>query len=432
MPERGLRYRILVSFAGFGVLFTCGVVLFMFMSYQAGLEAAAQKMLVDEVRRLQAAREQDPATPLPHTAYLRAFVGEAAVPEPYRSNLHRFEAEDYEVPLREWREVQMWTGRVAGATEPVYVFLDFGSSRDREIFTPNLLRALLLAAVLFLAFSLWLAWAWSRRLARPLSKLAEQLARYHPDRPLDLAEPDLQAGEVGTVARAFDVLHRRMRRFIDREKEFTRNASHELRTPITVIQGAHDVLRRALPDPDPRVSRALDAVEQAAEEMSTLVDSFLWLAREETEPEREAVCPTGEVIRLAVERHRILLAERPVEVSVRLETETHPDVPRHLFRIAVNNLVRNAFQYTRRGRVEIVGSGHGFEIADTGPGVDPALLAQVGQAHVRGPDSPGFGLGLGIVDRIARRCGWAFSLENRPGGGTVARLTFEPTDRTPP
>lgn len=426
-PTPSLRARILASFLLFGLLFTFVMLAFMVMAYEAGQEGALQKMLVEEVVRFQAERAVNPSAALPAGPMIRSYVGTGSMPPRYRDHLHRFEAEDYEVPLSEWDEIQLWQGTVEGLEEPLYVILDVGAMQDRALFGPNLLRAVLLAAGIVLLFALWLGWIVSTRLSRPLQRLSERVTRYDPSSEAFATPAEFGGGEVGLLAGAFAAMHDRTRRFVDREKQFTRNASHELRTPITVVRGAHGVLRKELPAPAPKVERALNNIEQASEEMGLAVEAFLWLAREESEPEREAVCRTGDLVRRCVDLHRPLLRDRAVRVEPEIHCETHADFPPHLFRIALSNLVQNAFQYTREGSVRVTLESEGVRVTDTGPGIPEPVLRHIGRPHTRGEDDcAGFGLGLSIVQRIADRCGWTFTLSPGTTGGTVAELRFGP------
>jgi signal transduction histidine kinase len=80
--------------------------------------------------------------------------------------------------------------------------------------------------------------------------------------------------------------------------------------------------------------------------------------------------------------------------------------------IAVANLVRNAFQYTTAGSVEICAQPGRVCVVDTGPGIESSFGAS--------------GLGLTIVKRLCERMGWSFTISDAPAGGTRAELAFQP------
>jgi signal transduction histidine kinase len=92
--------------------------------------------------------------------------------------------------------------------------------------------------------------------------------------------------------------------------------------------------------------------------------------------------------------------------------------------MTIGNLLRNALAYTDSGEVRITLESGAIQVEDRGPGLQTDEIQQLFRPYVRGDDSKGAGLGLSLVQRLCKRQGWQITLANRPGGGTVARLTF--------
>lgn len=212
--------------------------------------------------------------------------------------------------------------------------------------------------------------------------------------------------EVGVLAGAIEKNLERISAFVTREREFTSSASHELRTPITVITGAVELLEQSeLSEAD---MLALARVKRATLDMKTTIEMFLCLARETDIRLSAAQFLVTPLVRQAIELQRHLLSRKGVDVEI--EHRDNPKVCGHqqAFAIAVNNLVRNAFEHTHAGQGPIAIL------------IQPHQLMITNQRHtnLEGSYTPGgevlaegYGLGLGIVQRLCERNGWSFSLQ---------------------
>ncbi|MEH8017240.1 HAMP domain-containing histidine kinase [Rheinheimera muenzenbergensis] len=223
--------------------------------------------------------------------------------------------------------------------------------------------------------------------------------------------------EVGVLAGTIEKTLQRISAFVARERDFTSSASHELRTPITVITGALELLEQSqLSASD---AKALDRARRATLEMKTTIEMFLCLARETDDGlynEQFYVMP---LVTNAIELQRHLLSRKSVTVDI--DQHANPAVSGHpqAFAIAVNNLVRNAFEHTLTGQGPIT-----IRIAERellvsnqlSPAPAAPQPASDGAAH-------GYGLGLGIVQRLCERNGWAFALQ-ADQQHVIARLSW--------
>jgi signal transduction histidine kinase len=209
---------------------------------------------------------------------------------------------------------------------------------------------------------------------------------------------------------------------------------HDLRNPLSAIVSVFHELARTVPDPAVQedVYFGLEATKRVLELADDLLTVRL-LEEGKLSPELELSRPS-DVVREAVEAMRPIAKER----SVRLEVHSREDVTlpldRKLLRRAVENLVANALKYTR-GSVEVrVTPKDGCSevlVADRGPGipdgVKPALFEKYGSAEQRlGQARRGVGLGLYLVRLVASMHHGDVSVQDRPGGGTVFRLTLCP------
>ncbi len=249
-----------------------------------------------------------------------------------------------------------------------------------------------------------------RRAVAPVAALAKAVADIDLEHLSAEDHKRIAAGrfgddEVGVLASAIEKTLERISAFVARERDFTSSASHELRTPITVITGALELLEQS--DLSATDLQALDRVRRATLDMKTTIEMFLCLARETGHGLQQEQFLVAPLVRQAIDLQRHLLSHKFVDVEI-----THPGNPKvcghqQAFAIAVNNLVRNAFEHTHAGQGPIVILIQQHEL----------LITNQLNRDVKGSDMPGeeassqgYGLGLGIVQRLCERHGWSFSL----------------------
>ncbi|WP_308601637.1 HAMP domain-containing sensor histidine kinase [Massilia sp. Dwa41.01b] len=230
--------------------------------------------------------------------------------------------------------------------------------------------------------------------------------------------------------RALEAHTAELRAFLDRERFFTGDVSHELRSPLTVIMGAAEILVANAADAATRAPA--ERIYRAARDAAECVTVLLLLARG---PELGRLAPVqvDAIAAREVERYRALVAGRPVRMQYSDGAQFSIQAPAELCAAAIGNLVRNACQYTEQGEVIVALEPGRVIVEDTGPGLPAAVrdtLAQAGShAGVPSQGSAGTGLGLSLVMRICEYLNASLDYEERLGGGS--RFTIRFADFTP-
>jgi two-component system sensor histidine kinase QseC len=246
---------------------------------------------------------------------------------------------------------------------------------------------------------------------------------------------------VRTLVDAIDRLLARLRQSIVRERAFTSDAAHELKTPLAAIKVQAQV---AIATDDPaRKQLAMQRVVQGVDRSARLAEQLLLLARlDEYEriPTRAVV--VRELVDAAIDRHLAKAADKAIAiVSGDLSTRAI-DADPILIGILLDNLVDNAIKYGRHGgRIELGvhddGALQRIVVRDDGPGVAHDEHERLGDRFYRGSgvQSPGSGLGLSIVTRIAQYFGGTVQFEAGIGGqglGVAIALPAAGTGRSTP
>mgnify|MGYP003575815665 FL=1 len=294
-----------------------------------------------------------------------------------------------------------------------WVLVDHESDYDKiEVVVYSMFAAVFLGFVLLAAL---LGGFLGARVVAPIRELAASVG-------MDTAPPALtgRADELGVLARALEAHTSAMRAVLDRERYFTGDVSHELRSPLTVIMGAAEILMQ---EATPGVRAPAERIYRAAHEAAECVTVLLLLARA-PELGSQPLVAIDQVAGDEVEKYRPLVAGKPVALRFVDGPALGICAPRELCAAAIGNLVRNACQYTDQGEVRVSVLQGKVVVEDTGPGLPPAVVATLGGGGSPSSGSGGTGLGLALARRICEFLGAGFAYEPREGGGSRFSISF--------
>ena len=224
---------------------------------------------------------------------------------------------------------------------------------------------------------------------------------------------------------ALDQLAARINAAIDRERVFTRDAGHELRTPVAVFKGSLDLLETAPESPwRERDQQTLKRMRRTVEDMETLLETLLLLARGEAGASVADETSVNAVAAVQIDELRALANEKSNIVTFHEAAELRIRAPAKVVEIVIGNLLRNALTYTANGTVDVTVAANLVKVADTGPGMSRPDLANAFEPFYRADTSRGHGLGLSIVRRLSQQFGWQLTANSRLGEGTTMEIHF--------
>lgn len=347
-----------------------------------------------------------------------------------------------EVSLSESEHVRIITWPARDEDGEVFFVIEGQSLRDVQRAQKQLILLLAVANPLALLLAslggLWLA---SRALS-PVDRLTRAAERIGRGNLSERVEERRSQDEIGRLAATFNRMISRLEQAFERERRFTADASHELKTPLAVLRGEIEVTLRRERAPE-EYQRVLKSSLEEIARLTKLTDDLLTLARSDAGESALAVEPVG-LDELASEACAYIgpLA-KSASVTLHFEAPQSPieieGDPKRLKQLLVN-LLDNAIKYTPAGgsvrlALSVIDSVALIEVSDTGRGIPASALPHIFERFYRQTDPrdsrvTGFGLGLAISKWIVDAHGGSVQVESEEGKGSrfAVKLPLQKSD----
>ena len=275
-------------------------------------------------------------------------------------------------------------------------------------------------------------WFIAGRVLSPLTRMT-QAARHVTDERLDermhVEGPHDELRELGET---LDAMLDRLQNSLDAQRRFVANASHELRSPLTVIRTETEVTL-ADPDATPDDFRGMGRVVlEATDRTEALLDGLMVLARSQRGLLRSGAVDIAQVVRRAASAGSGTARAAGVRIEVDAEGSATVAGDESLLERLVANLVDNAVRYNEPGGWVMVRAGSldgeaALVVENSGPVVPRDQIYRLTQPFERldrARDSRGTGLGLSIVGAVAEAHGGKLAIAARPDGGLRVKVSL--------
>lgn len=306
--------------------------------------------------------------------------------------------------------------------------IDQSIYRLRQMFILSGVGAFLLA----LGFTLVL----SRKLSDPMVQM-EQATRKIAKGDLDTRVEVTSGDETGTLAQAINDLAVDLKRYRDTRREFFANISHELRTPMTYLEGYANIVKEGLYQTEKEKERYLDIIQQESVRLTRLIEDLFDLSKIEEGKisfHQESI-DLLEVMENVIQKFHLKAKGKGVNLHASSSEEV-PFVYGDGFRMEqiLNNLLDNAFRYTEQGTINVhiqsLKNSHvQITIKDTGKGIPEDELPYIFERFYRVEKSRsreygGTGLGLAIVKQLVELQEGSIQVFSEVGKGTRFEIIF--------
>lgn len=297
----------------------------------------------------------------------------------------------------------------------------------------DLMISLLLPAALFIPFSLAIIWFGTTRSFKPLKLLSADVDRRSVTDLSPVNHINVPS-EITPLIRAMNRLLTRVSHGLDKEREFTDNAAHELRTPLAAMKMQVQVLLKQ----SGLTTNDRDGLEDLLASINRgaiLVDQLLAFSRlqnhvETTTP--ESPWSASQVLEEQLKSLTSFAEAKKLRISSHIAPDIELAINEQAFTILVRNLLENAIKFTPEAgeiKVELAPNnpnGVNLRIADSGPGVPDSEKARIFERFYRIDKSKtdGSGLGLSMVKWIADQYGATIELDHNTPSGLIINIHF--------
>ncbi|MFB5267414.1 sensor histidine kinase [Paenibacillus enshidis] len=293
---------------------------------------------------------------------------------------------------------------------------------------------LVLAGVGTLILALGCIFILSKKLSDPLVKIEEatrKIAKGELDTQLHVPSKD----EIGSLVQAINDLAKELKRYRDTRSEFFANISHELRTPVTYMQGYANILSKGYVEDEAEQQKYLHIISEESHRLTVIINDLFELAKmEEGKIELNMkLTDPAEIIRQSMDKVRLKAHEKELELSSHFEKVSSFYIDPVRFEQILLNLLENAIRYTATGSIRITLTQEGRQgivaISDSGPGIPKDELPYIFERFYRVEKSRsrqlgGTGLGLSIVQHLVQLQGGKIEVDSQVGRGTVFKVMF--------
>ena len=369
----------------------------------------------------------DPGFAEPNTANLKGYLGDADSLEGIPEELHG-------TPLGFVKMHGQFAHSLLHTTEVdgkrLYLLFD-GKSVTRLALIFGIVPLTIVLILIYIVA--WWVYRQSNHVLSPIVWLANKFDRFDPAHPSssisDLGNiPGDRDWEVETLVRSLSNYSKRIKHLVERERAFTRDASHEFRTPLTVIKMASDLLLSE-PEVDEVAKKYGQRIKGSVSDMEELIDAFMILARETDDEFDDEHVVVKDVIEHEVKVAQVYNQQKCLPIEVVEEFQLELNTARQVLAIVLGNIIRNAVLYTKEGKIKITISEQGVDVSDSGMGMSEEQLRRIYQPYYRASNETpaerrGYGVGLTIVKRLCSRFDWDIRVDSELGKGTKFSLRF--------
>jgi signal transduction histidine kinase len=291
--------------------------------------------------------------------------------------------------------------------------------------TLSLLEVILIAGGILFVLLLFVTWFWlAKKFLVPVSNLAEEVANLDPNERNIRIEEGYKDYEVGVIAQSFDQFLIRMDEFVEREQSFSAAISHELRTPVSVIATALDLLE--LDAVTEQQQGIINRIRSSTSYMHKMIESLLFFARNSDEKVESSLYEISlrEVFEETLTQYQDQARIKKIDLRLDVEFDKKIRIVENHIQIILGNLIQNAINNTSTGTIKVVLKQDEFCVIDTGHGIASNEIDLIVERCYHGPDSNGFGLGLYLVMKVCKVHGLDLKIDSQLGQGSSFCVIF--------
>ncbi len=370
-----------------------------------------------ELKNIQNLLNQDPDTPLPSSASLSIYLASRQDSRPIPGHLIDLaDGVHHDVKVAD----KAYHVMVApSAADRIYIQYDVTEIERSEALLSNIL---LVAWIVLIVVMFFIARILSKKLSRPIAQLSRDLSRINPDERGIRLSDRFEDDEVGRIAQAFDSYTSKMDSYVEKQIGFAAMASHELRSPLTIVQTSADLI--AYRNNDPEIKPYLEKIQRASANMANIIHALLAVTRDQPTRNADQNIQLQPLVDEILDSMKNEIRAKQIEIENNLTPEIRIKADKTLLTVVLTNLIKNGVKHGQDSSIRIEMEDPVLSITDSGIGIDSDELQHIFDFGYRGQNSQGYGVGLYIGKLICDYQGWSLDLVPNPQGGIIARVGF--------
>lgn len=235
--------------------------------------------------------------------------------------------------------------------------------------------------------------------------------------------------EFETLSITFNSMLENIEKSIESIKQFSSDASHELKTPLTIIQGQIELCQKENITID-ELKQCIATIDKEQKKLQEIIQNFLLLSRIDKEKIYNEKASLDGVVFEAIENNLSSLEAKGLELQLNIDEGIEVSFNAKYLYMVINNLLNNAIKYTQSGFVKISVKQHYVEITDSGIGIAKEDCERIFERFyrvdkVRSQYEDGIGLGLAIVKKICEHFEARISLNSEVNKGSSFKIVFK-------
>ncbi len=323
------------------------------------------------------------------------------------------------------RQIEEWMPNYKNSIVVTVNNAHLQSSADFKIYTFIVTGIVILTGSLIFAFII-------TKILNPLKDLQKNIAKVDIDRPETFSEKLLiedGSSEIVDLSESFNSLMDRVYKDYKKQKDFSANVAHELRTPVAVMKAQVDVFKRKEMDDDTWVF--VEKMDKSLEKLTNLINSVLIFSKNQ-EPHISKVCINSLIDEILFDLED-KIASKDLRVNFEKNTDLCINSDDALLQRLLFNIIENSIKYNIQGgfisiETKVIDDKLKIEIADSGIGMTDEQKKKIFDLFYQADKSrngEGFGIGLSLSKQIADSLGAKIEvLDNEPKGSKFI-LTFK-------
>ena len=409
--------KIMVSFLLASVFFLSLLTLVVYYSNEILEDDLLARQTEYELQNIRELLAKNPSAPLPRSASLSIYLESRQQTQPIPDYLAELDAgvhHDIKIDDKAYHVTVASVG-----DDRVYIRHDVTEIERSEALLEIILSV---AWVVLLVVVFVIARILSKKLSGPIAQLSQKLMQINPDERGVRLSDGFEDDEVGRIAQAFDSYTRKMDSYVEKQMAFAAMASHELRSPLTIVQTSADLISSRHDDPE--TVPHLEKIQRASANMANMIHALLAVTRDQPTTNAGAQVNLRSLTDEIIGNLSPEIDAKQITVDNRLADNVSITADKTLITVVLTNLIKNGVKHGQQSSIRIDMQGPLLTITDSGIGIDDESLRQIFDFGYRGQNSQGYGVGLYISKLICDYQGWALELAPNPVGGIIAKIRF--------